>query len=70
MLQDLDKTLRVIHTKPSLARTLKQMLCQVVGLHHERLNNNVWASQTKIGVHTIFDGQMSTEWAREQDEYL
>eukprot|EP00957_Ditylum_brightwellii_P026684 2018255-Ditylum_brightwellii.AAC.1 len=63
MLQDLDKTLQVIHTKPSLARTLKQMLCQGIGLHHEGLNNNVWASQAKIGVHAIFDGQMSMELA-------
>ena len=46
------------------------MVCQVIGLHHEQVNNNVWASQTKIGVHAIFDGQMSTEWAQDQDEYL
>eukprot|EP00957_Ditylum_brightwellii_P129473 9876025-Ditylum_brightwellii.AAC.1 len=36
LLQDLDKTLQVSHTKPSLARALKQILCQVIGLNHER----------------------------------
>eukprot|EP00957_Ditylum_brightwellii_P189968 14462289-Ditylum_brightwellii.AAC.1 len=70
MLQDLDKTLQVIHTKPSLARTFKQILCQVVGLQHEWLNNNIWTSQAKVGVHANFDGRMSMEWAQEQDEYL
>eukprot|EP00957_Ditylum_brightwellii_P156035 11876486-Ditylum_brightwellii.AAC.1 len=56
--------------KPSLAKTIKQMVCQVVGLQHERLHYTVWTSQAKIGVHAIFDGGMSKEWAREQDEYL
>eukprot|EP00957_Ditylum_brightwellii_P138966 10591884-Ditylum_brightwellii.AAC.1 len=46
------------------------MLCQVVGLHHDCLNNNVWAYQVKKGAHAIFDGRLSTEWAQEQDEYL
>eukprot|EP00957_Ditylum_brightwellii_P168011 12789718-Ditylum_brightwellii.AAC.1 len=70
MLKDLDKTLQVSHMKPSLARTLKQILCQVIGMNHEQLNNNVWASQAKIGLHTIFDGRMSKQWAQEQDDYL
>eukprot|EP00957_Ditylum_brightwellii_P061314 4653420-Ditylum_brightwellii.AAC.1 len=70
MLQELDKTLQTIHTKPSLAKTIKQMVCQVIGLQHKRLHNIVWTSQAKIGVYAIFDGQMSKEWARDQDEYL
>eukprot|EP00957_Ditylum_brightwellii_P008863 671875-Ditylum_brightwellii.AAC.1 len=70
MLKDLDKTLRVSHMKQSLARMLKQILCKIIGMNHERLNNNVWASQAKIKLHAIFDRRMSKKWAQEQDEYL